>query len=128
MALSVHKKGQGTAARGVAGVVAVLMGCWAAHSMYVYMLRVGPTAQIIGAAVIGLAFGGVPVYLVLFHRQVVDLLIETQQEMRKVAWSTRQEVIGSTIVVLFTVAVLALFILGMDLFVNVVFKLIGLLR
>ncbi|HPD16717.1 MAG TPA: preprotein translocase subunit SecE [Planctomycetota bacterium] len=45
---------------------------------------------------------------------MADLLIETQQEMRKVAWSSRAEVIGSTIVVLVTVVLLSLFIFVTD--------------
>ena len=47
-------------------------------------------------------------------RQIADLLIETQQEMRKVAWSTRAEVIGSTFVVIVTVTLLSLFIYATD--------------
>jgi len=128
MALSVHKKGQGTGARGIAGVVAALLGTWAAHQMYYTLLGASMPVRIIGTAVVGGLFVGAPLYLVLFHHQVVDILIETQQEMRKVAWSSRSEVIGSTVVVLVTVAMLAVFILLMDLVVRGVFGLIGLYR
>lgn len=127
MALSIHKKGQGSAARGLSGVAAVLMGVWAASAAHAWMYRFeSPTAQIIGAAIGGGIFGLLPLYLVLFHRQVVDILIETQQEMRKVAWSSRQEVTGSTIVVLCTVGLLSMFILLMDFVINLFFRLIGL--
>jgi len=128
MTLSVHKKGQGTAARGIAGVVAALLGTWAAHQMYYTLLGASMPVRIIGTAIVAGIFAGAPLYLVLFHHQVVDILIETQQEMRKVAWSSRSEVIGSTVVVLVTVAMLAVFILLMDLAVRGVFGLIGLYR
>ena len=36
MALSVYKKGQGNAARGVAGVIAVVLGVWAGHQAWFY--------------------------------------------------------------------------------------------
>jgi preprotein translocase SecE subunit len=71
-------------------------------------------ARLIVTALVGTAFGIVPLYLILFHHQVADLLIETQQEMRKVAWSTRGEVFASTAVVIVTVTLLALFIFGTD--------------
>ncbi len=112
MSLSVYKKGQGTAARGLAGVLAVLVGGWAARSMYFH----GPagTFGLVMTTLTALCFGGLPLYLVLFHRRVVDILIETQQEIRKVAWSSRSEVVGSTIVVVFVVALLSVFILVTD--------------
>ncbi len=112
MSLSVYKKGQGTAARGLAGVLAVLVGGWAARSMYFY--GSSGTFGLVMTTLTALFFGGLPLYLVLFHRRVVDILIETQQEIRKVAWSSRSEVIGSTIVVVFVVALLSVFILVTD--------------
>jgi len=84
--------------------------------------------QAVGTAVVAVVFAGVPIYLILFHHQVVDILIETQQEMKKVAWSTRAEVFGSTVVVLFTVVLLALFIFATDQVVLWTFSVIRLLR
>lgn len=126
MGLSVYKKGQGTAARGLAGVLAVLVGGWAARSMYYHGLT--GTFGLVMTTLTALFLGGLPLYLVLFHRRVVDILIETQQEIRKVAWSSRSEVIGSTIVVVFVVALLSMFILVTDVFImELLFKtLIGL--
>jgi preprotein translocase SecE subunit len=130
MALSVYKKGQGTAARGLAGLTVALLGSWAAYQMWHEGVPPGwgYTARAIATTLTALVFGGVPLYLILFHHQVVDILIETQQEMRKVAWSTRQEVIGSTTVVLVTVAILAAFIFLTDQIVLAFFSLIRLLR
>jgi len=77
-------------------------------------------------AIAVLLFGGLPLVLILFHRSVVDLMIETQQEMRKVAWATRSEVAGAATVVIATVAVLSIFIYVVDLLVNFVFQILGL--
>jgi len=114
MAFVVYKKGQGRAARGAAGLVAVLLGTWAAHQMWFTLFQWSMAPRVVAAALVFIAFGGVPVYLILFHHQVADLLIETQQEMRKVAWSTRAEVVASTVVVIVTVTLLALFIFATD--------------
>ena len=62
----------------------------------------------------------------ILRERVAELLIETQQEMRKVAWSSRSEVIGATTVVLVTVIILAVFILVTDLMVRGLFILIRL--
>jgi preprotein translocase SecE subunit len=125
--LSVYKKGQGTAARGVAGVVTVLAGVWAAHQMWYYGVPGWRLPfRVTMTALVALLFAGAPLYLILFHRSVVNLLIETQQEMRKVAWSSRAEVTGATIIVIVTVALLSLFIFATDYVVGMVNHLLGL--
>jgi preprotein translocase SecE subunit len=112
--LSVYKKGQGTAARGTAAVVMLLLAGWASRQMW-YTVADWPLAgRVIATSLVALLLGGVPVYLILFHQGVSELLIETQQEMRKVAWSSRAEVLGATLVVLVTVVLLAMFILVTD--------------
>jgi preprotein translocase SecE subunit len=127
MAFSVYKKGQGSAARGVAGVVAVFLGVWAARSMWSYGPAVSNVyVRTVLTAIVAFIFGLLPLGLVLFHRAAVDLLIETQQEMRKVAWSTRAEVTGSTIVVIATVAILSMFIYLVDFILHIFFSLLGL--
>jgi len=126
MALTVYKKGQGTAARGIAGVVAILLGTWACVQMWNSLTGSPVGMQVAGTAVVAAIFVGVPLYLILFYHQVVDILVETQQEMRKVAWSSRSEVIGATTVVLVTVIILAVFILVTDLMVRGLFILIRL--
>jgi len=114
MTLSVYKKGQGTAARGSAGVVLGLMALWASRQMWYSTGDWSLPAQIIATGFVAALFGGLPFYLILFHPQISDLLIETQQEMRKVAWSSRSEVITSSFVVLVTVVLLSVFIFVTD--------------
>ncbi|MFC1577158.1 preprotein translocase subunit SecE [Candidatus Omnitrophota bacterium] len=42
--------------------------------------------------------------------KIIKFFTEIKVELKKVSWSTRNEIIGSTIVVLVSVAILALFI------------------
>jgi len=50
--------------------------------------------------------------------RVADFLIATESEMKKVSWSSKAEVLGSTMVVIVTVILLAVFIFVVDLFVS----------
>ncbi len=114
VALSIYKKGQGTAARGTAAVVVMLLAGWAAHQMWFTAEGWPIAAQVIATGLVAGLLGLLPLYLVLFYQPVAEMLIETQQEMRKVAWSSRAEVIGSTVVVVVTVVLLSLFIFATD--------------
>ena len=114
MALSVYKKGQGTAARGLTGVVVILMATWASYQMWMTTYEWSAPFRIVLTGLVTALFGVAPLYLILFHHQAGDLLIETQQEMRKVAWSSRSELFTSTVVVIVTVALLSMFIFSTD--------------
>ena len=56
--------------------------------------------------------------------KISNYLKEVRLEMGKVAWSTRQELIGSTIVVLVSLAVLTIFIGLCDLTLSTVVNII----
>lgn len=62
------------------------------------------------------------------HRGVVDFLIATEAEMKKVNWSTRREVLGATKVVIFTVLALGLIMFLVDAVFIWFFWAIGVLR
>lgn len=57
-----------------------------------------------------------PFVYILTARNVntVDFLIATESEMKKVSWPTRREVTGSTIIVIFTSFVIAMFCFVFD--------------
>jgi len=59
--------------------------------------------------------------------KTINFFKEVKAELAKVAWSTREEVLGSTFVVIVVTAIMALFIFAIDIFLskilNVVFKL-----
>lgn len=104
------------------------------------------TAEIVSGGVIGidafdvvyvqasiagviLLIGSVLIYLfVASKRQTVDFLIATDGEMKKVNWSTRREVQGSTMVVVIASFLLAMLIFVIDFGFGEFFKLIGVLE
>jgi len=76
-----------------------------------------------------LILGAVVIYLfVAMKRQSVEFLIATDGEMKKVNWSTRKEVQGSTMVVVIASFLLAMLIFAIDYGFGAFFKLIGVLE
>lgn len=67
-------------------------------------------------------------WLVGRNRGSVDFMIATEGEMKKVNWSTKREIIGSTRVVIFTLLALALVLFVVDVFFMVLFSSIGVLQ
>ena len=63
--------------------------------------------------------------LLVNHPQRAEFLIETETEMRKVAWPTRREYVGSSIVVIVIVAFVSIYLTLVDLVLN---KLLSWLR
>ncbi|MFA4984008.1 MAG: preprotein translocase subunit SecE [Candidatus Omnitrophota bacterium] len=51
-------------------------------------------------------------------RKPLNFLIQVKEELKKVSWSTRQEVFGSTVVVIIITAMLTVFIGIADLFLS----------
>jgi preprotein translocase SecE subunit len=62
------------------------------------------------------------------NRRVCDFLIATDGEMKKVNWSSRREITGSTKVVIFVVVALGLFLFFVDILLMLFFSEIKVLR
>ncbi len=61
-------------------------------------------------------------YLMCVHKRVVDFLIATEGEMKKVNWSTRREIMGSTWVVISLTFVIAGLIAILDMGYSMIFQ------
>ncbi len=132
--LSVYKSGQGYYTRmgTVIGVLLVtLLGIqwlW----QYLLLVRIGtiPTIYIAtaGAVLAGGAAVFVMYYLVFVKPRTVDFLVATEGEMKKVNWSTRREIVGSTVAVITSAFILTVFCWFVDLGFSEFFKLINVLR
>jgi preprotein translocase subunit SecE len=61
------------------------------------------------------------------RQRVADFLIATEGEMKKVSWSSRKEVIGSTKVVIVTTLIMAAVLFVVDIVFQLFFKSIGIL-
>ncbi len=68
----------------------------------------------LGVPVLLLVIGGVGIFRLVNGPKFADFLIATESEMKKVSWSSRAELIGSTVVVIVTVLILAAYIFGID--------------
>lgn len=129
MSLEIYKKGQGTKSRVTAYILLgflVLFGAYACHAEFNTVGRgVGlPVSEglgdlpLIGALTwmkliaFGVFLGGMLVsHLFLNKPSIADLIIDTEQEMRKVSWPSRPEVQSASLVV-----VVVTFVFGMSLF------------
>jgi preprotein translocase subunit SecE len=133
--LSVYKPGQGYYTRiGTAIGSGILMaGLW----NYLYSLMeawIDPDKpwtlyMQLGIPTVVILLLGILVYWVAGKNpRTCDFMILTEGEMKKVSWSTRKEVIGSTKVVIFTVIAMALMLFFVDVAFAWFFHLIGVLK
>lgn len=105
MALGIYKKGQGYYTRlctTIAYAVLVAMGAWWVANQLATVDFGFPTeySRAAGAVIVIAVFGLIGYVLIGRRARTVDFLIATEGEMKKVNWSTRREVVGSTIIVL----------------------------
>ena len=127
MKIEIYKRGQGKYTRIITSVA--IFGLAIAGAM-VLSAQLGAIGGL-GAAKIYVQFG-IPTLVVLAfglfsfwivnRPKTADFLIATEGEMKKVSWSSRKEVIGSTKVVIVTTFILAAIIFGVDLLFVVLFK------
>ncbi len=132
--LSIYKPGQGYYTRvGTAiGAGILLAGLWSflAGELEVYIDPDRPwtTYVQLGVPTLVVAILGFAVYWVVGKsRRTSDFMILTEGEMKKVSWSTRKEVIGSTKVVIFVVIAMSLLLFVVDYVFMRVFRWIGVL-
>ena len=66
--------------------------------------------------------------LTFAHPGIGDFMIATEGEMKKVNWSSRREVIGSTKVVIVFTLLMAMFLFGVDVVFQAFFSWLGILK
>lgn len=130
MGLAIYKPGQGYWTRMLTAVGAgtlVLVGV----AWLWWQLAVIPTHTVYYQAGVSVAviavFGGL-IYWILNRPRVVDFLIATEAEMKKVNWPTRREILGSTWVIICGTFLLAALLAVVDLVFGSVFLKIGILQ
>ena len=125
MALQIYKSGQGRYVRVGTAIGAALVMMVLAWYVWLLLNRHLPTGEDFKTiktyleysipAVFFMAMAAVAAYY-LNHPALVDFLIATESEMKKVSWSSRAELFGSTTVVIATVFLLAFIIWVVDTF------------
>ncbi len=128
MAFGIYKKGQGYWTRSMTAIAMgtlVLMGAiWLANILQNKRIaNLDPAYTQVAVAVVVFSVFGWLGYLFIGRKpKSVDFLIATEGEMKKVNWSTRREIIGSTWIVIGLTAVVAVAIGVLDLGYSVIFR------
>lgn len=129
----IYKPSQGYYTRIWTGVSLGVLICWMAHFLYEKfgVVGTGTTTKYIqtGVAVATiLGLGLVSYWALALNRRICDFLIATEGEMKKVNWTSRKEIIGSTKVVIFVVVAMSVLLFVVDVFFMVFFNSIGILH
>ncbi|MGA2264849.1 MAG: preprotein translocase subunit SecE [Phycisphaerae bacterium] len=111
----IYKRGQGKYTRlmtFIGGMVLVMIGA-ALLSEYLTVFSLSPVIRygIATALVLGMA---AVMFWVVNRPTSADFMIATEGEMKKVSWSSRREIIGSTQVVIITTLILAMILFTVD--------------
>lgn len=122
--MDVYKAGQGTRARALAAIIAMLLVLFGVSEA---IQDLSSPANYIMAAIIVLVLGGGGVFFSFFNRRSVDFLIDTQSEMKKVAWPPWAEVRGSTTVVIVSVLIMAVFLYVVDFLLGWATQVVGII-
>jgi len=133
--LSIYKPGQGYYTRmGTAiGAGVLIAGMWhflfGELGIYIHPDKPWTTYLQMGVPTV-VAFGLLLLvyWVVGKNRRTGDFMILTEGEMKKVSWSSKKEVIGSTKVVIFTVISMAIMLFLVDLFFMWFFNQVGVLQ
>ena len=129
----IYKPGQGRNVRMWSAVGYGALVCWFAYFMWdkLSVVDAGQYTQVIqvGVAVAIVVIFGLLGYWVLgLNKRVNDFLIATEGEMKKVNWTSRKEIIGSTKVVIVVVVAMAVLLFTVDIFFMSFFTAIGVLK
>jgi preprotein translocase SecE subunit len=130
----VYKPGQGFNTRVWSAVGAGAMVIWFAFFLYEKLGTVATDPRMVRLWQVGvwvavlLIFGLLGYWVLALNRKVCDFMIATEGEMKKVNWSTRKDIIGSTKVVVIMVLFMGSLLFAVDLFFMTFFNSIGVLK
>jgi preprotein translocase SecE subunit len=121
--LQIYKNGQGRYVRVATAIglgLVVIVLCYYVGTLMAQYMADSPVKVYVQYAVPTVVFVGMGLGLAYYLNKpgVVDFLVATESEMKKVAWSSRAELIGSTVVVIVTVFLLAVLIFLVDYLVS----------
>lgn len=134
MATTIYKKGQGYWTRLMSaiawGTLALMGSVWVWDVLK--GVRIGDVQPVyisaVGAVVFGVIIGGLLYWFIGRSHRVVDFMVATEGEMKKVNWSTRREILGSTWIVIALTILIALLCFGCDLVFQAFFRAVNVLE
>ncbi len=121
MAVGIYKKGQGYWTRLMSaialGMIVLLGVVWLWDLLATISVGFAQPVYVQAAVtvVVIAVFGWLGFYLIGLKPKVVDFMIATEGEMKKVNWSSRREILGSTWVVIGFTMFIALYCFSFDL-------------
>jgi preprotein translocase SecE subunit len=126
---AIYKRGQGYWTRMLTAGGILLILCLTAQFVYSHALATVEQKDVrLGVAVAIIAVGGIIAWYVMNKPGSVDFLIATDSEMKKVNWTSREQLIGSTKVVVLFMFLISFFLFGIDIFFGYFFYFIGVLK
>ena len=132
MSLSIYKPGQGYWTRVLSAVGSGVLVCVMLAWILDELAGIGDerTRRIVQSVVAVVVIGGAGAvgYWVMNKVRIVDFLIATDSEMRKVNWPTRREITGSTWVVICGTLLMAALLWVVDMAFALLFQYIGILE
>ena len=134
---TIHKKGQGYWTRMGTAVAAALLAALTAYNIYIYLpllINLGAGAEdrerTVAAVVAAVFFAAFAFFAwrMMNKPSNVDVLVATDSEMKKVNWTSRKDLIGSTKVVIVFMFLIAFILFAIDIIFSYFFYLIGVLK
>lgn len=128
MATAIYKSGQGYWTRTVSAVAVGVIGLAGGAWLYEQMAGAHVYARGIAAGVFMAIVAALIYWVYGINRKAVDFFIAIEGELKKVNWSTRREILGSTWVVIIIAFTIALVLFIVDMFFKQLFSAIGVLQ
>jgi preprotein translocase subunit SecE len=133
---TIYKSGQGYWTRMGTALSAALLGLLTAWFLFANLKLVIPTGPgghtrtglILGIVIVVLALYSLLVWWIMNRPGNADFLIATDSEMKKVNWTSREELIGSTKVVIAFMFLMAIFIFAADILFGYLFYYLHVLK
>jgi preprotein translocase SecE subunit len=132
--LALYKPGQGTVSRWIAYILLGILLVMGVRSLFGALFREGHDALVPGLPIVGdltwlkvicafvFVFGAWGIHKLLNRPAAVDLLIDTEQELKKVSWPSWAEVKSATLVVTIVTVVMGAILFWADELLQALFR------
>jgi preprotein translocase subunit SecE len=121
----IYKRGQGRYARTITFVAAMVVGLGGAAALSRKLEGAVPLVLQFGVPALLFVAVGVFMFWMVNRQKSADFLIATEGEMKKVSWSSRKEIVGSTKVVIVATFIMAGILYAVDAVFALLFTAMG---
>ena len=120
----IYKRGQGTRARSVTAIALGALAVFGCYSLQDFIggyteakVKLGFMDLSVSVLLSAVAFlvAGMLVALICNHKRLVDYLISSETELRKVSWPTRADLKQQTVIVIVTILIFSALLFVADL-------------